>query len=525
MQKADLEFSVTHLAPHLMQLASGGELDDRWSNLFQEHLKRVMKSYANSLQDVSSETRKGLEVLRARYQIMEIVHTRVYERARQFDPKLADVMKQLQDAMKPLFDTAIDTAAAATATPKKRKGSPPSSSSPVRPQSDVCLLSPASDASKAQMQDRPHQKQRPPPDEEDALSPCSFHGTLSNYGDPSQMLSFRSSDSPAWFGSNRKPTRTYSQIHDPRYERERYQKFVGRPGREMTLEQLRDQIQSLLASKERSNRIRSNAAPEQPFETMEEHLYACLMRRHCDPNVVEQWALALFACIQKNSTSYADIAAFGKMLQNKLSENQVLVLDTLKETAKRLLQARLEERISEDETFNVEALWQDWLAAKRYTSLCIDAVVRHMYNDFDADRCMELINPLAGPPGPSMPDIARVALRNFREALLHFHMSLSEFFISDFTEIFWAVGQEHLRSFKGVLSAAQASEVARRMADIPEAKDRQLQDQSITDARAELYEECQSVLGLLQRRKGISFSECVDDLFAGVIEARWKARG
>lgn len=286
-----------------------------------------------------------------------------------------------------------------------------------------------------------------------------------------------------------------------------------RPGRELSLRQLRDIMNSVYASKASYDlKCQEN---KEATETMEQHLYGFLGKRYGLKSVIQEWASAIFKAIEKYSLSKTDVAMFGKILQNSLAESFPSVQDQLSQTAHQLLRSQLEERHHLRPKSEIEALW-------RARSRCgvplveCEEVVRYMYNDADSDELMLRLhvasqNPTAEPQmDPLSPDSIR--MKDMLQVLLSFQMSLTEAFLSDFVQIFRQVDQ----SGDGILNYTGLEELVRRVGYVEQAEEGTDAGTLLMEAKATTYSSLRKFKG------GATFSQCVD-LFTGLISARWGA--
>lgn len=262
------------------------------------------------------------------------------------------------------------------------------------------------------------------------------------------------------------------------------------------------------------------AENREPTETMEQHLYAFLGKRYGTRSVVMEWASAIFKAVQKNAALEADVAVFGKILQNTLAESFPAVQDTLRDTVQQLLRTQLEQRHPQRPAAELEALWRARAKCGVPVAEC-EEVVRYMYNERDSAEVLSRLQASADKRSAElglMPNTVRY--RDLVQSLLSFQVQLTEAFLVDFVRLFREVDADG----DGALDGAQLEELVHRLGrgesgflgeepDSPLAAARA----ALAEARAEAAVQCSGL-------QHATFSECVD-LLTALISARWAARG
>lgn len=254
---------------------------------------------------------------------------------------------------------------------------------------------------------------------------------------------------------------------------------------------------------------------------MEQHLYSFLTKRYVTKPVIMEWASAIFRAIQRFAGSECDVAVFGKILQNSLSESFPAVQDTLRATVQQLLRAQLEQKHSQRSPTEIDALWRDRLRSGVPLNEC-DEVVCYMFNEQDSsDVCSRLKTFAAGRPSP-VSEMPVVPYRDFVQQLLHFQMQLTVDFLSDFVAIFREVDSDD----DGAIADGELEELVDRLADVRNAVSASALEQARTAALESIAkrEEDHNASGGTGTFGRATFSECVD-LFTELISARWAATG
>lgn len=482
LQKEDLE-----AVAQLFDLAGGldGEDEDVWGQRFEQHISTTMQRHVSAVKRLRSGAERQCEQIRAHHELLVVVQERLLERLQSSaQQQVAEPLQQLFEVMASLFQSALQCAMELAAADVER----------VASKTGAPQARPGDGAER-----RPErQEERPPP------SPGASEAGAARAEAP------RPQKAQAAGG------RAYAQIHDARREHARQAKFVGRPPAELDLQQLKDIIRILFTSKkEADQRAKASSAP---CETMEQHFYAWLARQYKSVALVDEWARVIILAIQKYAPTCCEVSTFGKVLQHRLSEDQIGILEALKETLRQLMQKKVKDRHAGMTLFELDIVWRDWQREGVPLGIC-EQVVRHMYNDLDSEEVLPRVRAAASPPDGS-PEVARVSLRELREALGRFQVGLAEFHASDFLRMFGDVNRDAPRSSVGVIQAEQAEQLAAWMADTTEQE-----DLALHGSIEQLAEEYETVRRRLASVSAVTYSECVDDLFAGMISARWDARG
>lgn len=142
------------------------------------------------------------------------------------------------------------------------------------------------------------------------------------------------------------------------------------------------------------------AATKQPKQTMEQYMYTYLNQRYGLKGLIIEWATALINGIKKYSSEDADVALFGRILQNECDEEYRLVHGEVKTAIADILRHKMRKKyrlkpdaevlkmVSEVQGGNIEE-WQ-WLA-----------VIGKMYNEADSKALEDRIKARGG--GKSAP--------------------------------------------------------------------------------------------------------------------------
>lgn len=553
MQRADLDALA-----QLFDLASDGTDESLWAQHFQDHIAQAMRSHGIKLRAGGGVLEQRLELLRARLELQEIVADRLEFRAARVDPGLAQALRELRAASAPLIQEALDpalhrvalgteatlaarTASAHTVGPAagfgaiRREGSEdlqvllgktklggPGDLGACKKRGEPTMYSKAPGL----LQPQPMRKTPGP-----AVAPLPL-ADISRQIDTVRSQGSAPRAVPLVSPRDRDRGNGYALIHDVRRNKERcLVAGAGRPGKEITLRQLRSIIASVCASKVQQDR--RCVELHEPLETMEQHLYSYFSRRYGHKSIVEEWAQAVLHATQRWAPRECDVQVFDKILRNTLAESFATVQETLRSTVQTLLRSNMQQR-TQASPAESEELWRGWVRHGVPLREC-EAVVRYMYNERDSDRVMEQLGTLstdapgAGTSAASAATREPAALVNaavdavevlrykdFLQTLLTFQMNLTEAFLADFGCMFSEVDADNI----GVLSTPQLLELGRRLATLdPDVLPRV--EAASQAALAEAHVAAQAAARSLPCGRA-TFSECVE-LFTRLIAARWAA--
>jgi len=167
---------------------------------------------------------------------------------------------------------------------------------------------------------------------------------------------------------------------------------VGAPltARLGTLRGLREQIGEIYASKLKYDE--RCLASKIPRETMEQHMYTYLWRKHGLKHIVVENASSILQGVQKYSSVDNDVLVFGKILRHEVDEEFRFVQQQLKDTARELLRVLLRGRYPHKPETALQGMLDKRLNGT-IDDLEAQEVVRYMYNDSDADAILDGLAP------------------------------------------------------------------------------------------------------------------------------------
>jgi len=309
--------------------------------------------------------------------------------------------------------------------------------------------------------------------------------------------------------TNAEQSNSYTAIHMSRRERIS-NAGASRPGKDLTLRQLRDIMLSVYSSKAQHD-LRCQETKE-PTETMEQHTYSFLGKRYGLKSVIQEWASAIFRAIQRFASKECDVAVFGKILQNTLAESFPAVQDTIRSTVHQLLRQQLEARHPQRPQAEIENLWRARSRNGVPIAEC-EEVIRYMYNDNDAQAVLGRLQFAAENATQDSEPLTpgSVRYKDLMQVLLSFQMNLTEAFLADFVRIFKQVDSNN----DGIVDSAQLEELVRRVGQVDGIETNSPASTVLMEAKA-------ATANSIRKFRRATFSQCVD-LFTGLISARWAA--
>lgn len=537
MQQNDLK-TVAQLFEKAGAGDTGSGKDDFWERRFEEFVDNAMAEHAARLKQVSgSGAGEKREVWRARQALYGIVEERLDARFKELDADAAEASRQLRDTQAKIFQevlagsgsgvglgggmpmtpanstSGIAAFAAArraasdsnssigrtSVTSRERRGASPSRSAAMTGLTDLIGFDDMTEASVS-----PSTTIRPAFDKVWGTSNTTMRGGPASLGAGPQEAGLTKPHAV--------DIHSYSSMH----QRSLYLKgnslpkdhAVTRPGKSLSLRQIRDIMNAVYASKAQYD-IKCQEQRERT-ETMEQHLYSFLGKRYGLKSVIQEWSTSIFRAIQKFAPTESDVAVFGKILQNTLAESFPSVQDQLRQTVQQLLRSQLEDRHPHRPQAEIEALWRARSRCGVPLPEC-EEVVRYMYNDVDSDEIvLRLRYAAANAPqdsDPLTPDAVR--LKDIMQILLSFQMSLTEAFLSDFVNIFRQVDMNN----DGVLGFDALEDLVRQVGTVKDVEPGTPAGTVLMEAQATTYT-------VVRRfKQGGTFSQCVD-IFTGLISAR-----
>eukprot|EP00928_Gymnodinium_smaydae_P021647 TRINITY_DN1846_c0_g1_i2.p1 TRINITY_DN1846_c0_g1~~TRINITY_DN1846_c0_g1_i2.p1 ORF type:complete len:517 (-),score=134.60 TRINITY_DN1846_c0_g1_i2:971-2521(-) len=500
MRKEDL-----NEAAELFELSSDGQDETFWKSRFQDHVAKCLRKHSNHiLEDMDSHFLR-LDVLKTKSEILEVVGDRLEGRVSRFDRDLANSLHMLRVAKEKIFEEllAVKASMSGGAADRPKRGSfghrlnfgsaagsplvarvrtPGSAASPRVARLGMAAESPG--AGESRNMGSTYSFMHP---WEDAATPAA---------------------SPTMTTLPRGELRTPTKSSAPSAERS---STSHRPAKILSLKQLRSIMAALFASK--SQQDRRCALQHEPQETLEQHLYSFLAKRYGLKSVVQEWAEAIFRTIRKYAPYEVDVLAFGKILQNVLTEGFLCAQETLQNNVQSLLRSGHAELHGHRPSSEVDALWTTRTKDGLSVSECAE-VVRSIYRDQATELVLERLDAAAG-------GAETIRYREFIKLLLKVQMSVMEHFLRDFVSLFREVDDDG----DGIINDAQLHAFITRFGTVGDA-DLDV-DIAHDDPNGVRLQDCTTAaLGAShgEYARGITFSQCAD-LCTEVIRARWKVRG
>jgi len=503
MQRSDLD-----RVAQLFELASDGRDETAWTSRFVENVASAMRKHSSNLRSSNgSASEQRLERFRARFELNEIVADRLQARAAHIDPELAEALHELRMANSHLVSEAF---------------SPSIHLQHIMPDG---LLS--ANVKSKQQQDF-FERQATTRQETPSVTSLFSNATPPPFNRAQSSNGFGSPRSPTnlysspWMSPRTTPSTpgrqrlgSYAVVHETRRCKESLQRppqstvIASRPNKELTLRQLRDVISKVYASK--ANHDKRCAEMQEPRETMEQHLYSFLGKRHGVKTAVEDWARAIFRAIERHAPHECDVAIFGKILQNNLAESFATVQNALCKSVNHLLRECLQETLPQLSPVEIDATARRWMQTG-VPLLESENIVRHMYNEIDSARALQQLRELPLFPsvqkGDGSHNLQLVRHGDLIKTLISFQMQITEEVLGEFVGFFREVDIDD----DGIVSSCQLDELLDRMGSLgglsgPPELQAALQEARVTAEQA------------TGRFKSATFSECVD-LFHELIHTR-----
>lgn len=275
----------------------------------------------------------------------------------------------------------------------------------------------------------------------------------------------------------------------------------------ITLPQLQALVQSVVHSKEEYDNKRQFTGD--PSETMEQHLHTYLNKRYNEYKVVREWVHEIILAIKKYGDQDCEIAVFGKILSNRLSESFTSVQETLKSSVHKLLHGFVAHKNCHRSPAEIDAVMKARLARGVPFSEA-ESVVKYMYNEQDSSVVLRKVKAaVARWSSNSRAEPDSLRYRDLVQILKRFQADLTESFLEDFIGAFKDIDLDA----DGVIQNAEMKNLTQSMmmgfdSDIHAA-----------DATA-LSDAATQVMLIIEERERATYSECVD-IFTDLISARW----
>jgi len=493
----------------LFEKAGDGTDEEKWTEKFQGFVKKAMTEHATRLKSSGSEAEKKAEGFRAKFALFSIVEERLSARCEAQDPGIVQAMKALQEAQGKVFQEVTTVVAETPDTTKKRSSIV--GSTPTTPKGAISFGDSPNLNLQVDMNSSDEGLSSPDAQEQNTITPQA-NTPMS----PNQTADvFRQIKKCNSYAKRHQKTKPLMGFSDGQEGLTKCNTKLS-ACKDLQLPQLMNVIASVYQSKAE---IDSKADPDN-VQPMELHFYSFLAQRY-GLHAVKEWAEAIFKAIRKFCNKEVRVAAFGKILQNRLAEDFPRTLETLSKKLQDSAKEKMEERNVHRTQAEVETLWQAALQGRdRYGLQLSDcsAIVFMLYNDDDSEEVMRRLQQeckknARDSTNHMPPDCIR--LRDLCQVVCIFQMNLTENFLADFITMFDAMNEESdaKGSQAGILECGQLTELVRRLSHMQGLPHAQLAP--LLDAR-------EKATAHALRVKRATFSQCVT-LFSALISARWAA--
>lgn len=506
MQEADLK----NLG-QLFEKAGDGTDEDEWQGRFEDFVKQAMADHATRLKNGLSDAQKQAEAFRAKFSLLGIVEERLNARCEAKDPGISKAMTALQEAQGGLFQEVItaigqipDSTSVQACESKMSQSQNTASSASATTEGALNLSSYGGSPEPLTLQVDFEDLSSPDAPEDDIISPQAV-STVS----PNRPIIFQENKKCNSYAKRHQKTKSVWSVSGQQEGRGNNSSGA----KDLSLMQLMNFIASIYQSKAGCD---SKANPDH-IQPMEMFFYAYLAQ-HYGMHAVKEWAEIVFNAIKKFCDKEVRVAAFGKILQNRLAEDFPRTIETLSKTLQDSFREKIEETNPGE---SAEALWQAAQQGRDRFGLPLSAcgdIILHLYNADDGQEVMRRLQQeckkyVDDTSNALPPDC--IGLRGFCQAVCIFQMNLTENFLSDFISMFNAVNEEVQEgsSSAGTLESGQLTELVRRLSHV----------QGLAHAQsASLLEARERATAHALRVRRATFSQCVN-IFSDLISARWGA--
>lgn len=515
-----------------------------------------MAEHANNLKSCAGEAAQTVETLRARFSLFSIVEERlncVLSVIENVNPKMVQGLKSLQASQtkvfQEMFSFAKEQLSAAMPTvcgicgSSTSKGNSPSvppipGFGPAGSAAFAARCKTANSPRGSNSSASPHTANIDSPMRTGPSNRNGEEGSDVDDTVPANVRSGSQGPSPASERSRSSPTAhaVFSEIRGCNSYAIRHKKTRGfgvysaeestfsfRLSKDqLSIQHLLEIMQSVYDSKDEHN-VRCKERGEH-VQTMEQHFYFYLTRRYGNKSAVQEWASGIYRLIQRYSQKDCQVAVFGKVLQNRLSETFPQVLSTLRSKVHELLREQMEMRSRDRSQAEFDSLWQSFLEGNTPERCCVSIsdvqyIVSELYNGDDSKEVTDRMLQLCSNNDFNFNQAIRpdhIRLRDVCQVLYKFQMNITEAFLADFITMFRKADtlyNSDKMGINGVLNQQQLDELIQCLSFIEE-----LPEASIV--LAEARDKVKTQVRSLQRA---TFSQCVD-LFGVLINARWEAK-
>ncbi|CAD8172766.1 unnamed protein product [Paramecium octaurelia] len=402
--------------------------DDRMRNLFDEHVKNVMKDLSLRLSKDLPVFKAKTHVLRAKYALQELNFNMIIEYAQSLDQKVGAFFQMVHDDHANIFKELTNIILSQDAI------NPVSQYIEKLEKQEYLIKQLESDLQEQQQTIQMCQEEN-----QKYLDLIIRHGKASyDSKQPHQNLQQQQQQAL-------KPTN--KRIDTSAIKEKSLQSSLQNEGSLLStaklipLKQLKEQIQEIYDSKAKYDQKCQET--KQARETMEQHMYTFLNQKYGLKNIIIEQASTLIQSVKRLSQEDNDVCVFGKILRNECDEEFRYVQIQVKQTIAELLRMFLRQKNPLKNMTDIKEMWNQKMQNYLSFDECQE-IVNYMYNQEDSQVLLQKLNQIKLQGN-------KLEYCQFVTSILDFQLFTHEKYLQKFLKLFRQVDAEK----KGYLTDVQ----------------------------------------------------------------------
>ncbi|CAK69530.1 unnamed protein product (macronuclear) [Paramecium tetraurelia] len=402
--------------------------DDRMRNLFDEHVKNVMKDLSLRLSKDLPVFKAKTHVLRAKYALQELNFNMIIEYAQSLDQKVGAFFQMVHDDHANIFKELTNIILSQDAI------NPVSQYIEKLEKQEYLIKQLESDLQEQQQTIQMCQEEN-----QKYLDLIIRHGKAS-YDSKQPQQNLQQQQQQAL-----KPTN--KRIDTSAIKEKSLQSSLQNEGSLLStaklipLKQLKEQIQEIYDSKAKYDQKCQET--KQARETMEQHMYTFLNQKYGLKNIIIEQASTIIQSVKRLSQEDNDVCVFGKILRNECDEEFRFVQIQVKQTIAELLRMFLRQKNPLKNMTDIKEMWNQKMQNYLSFDECQE-IVNYMYNQEDSQVLLQKLNQIKLQGN-------KLEYCQFVTSILDFQLFTHEKYLQKFLKLFRQVDTEK----KGYLTDVQ----------------------------------------------------------------------
>ncbi|CAD8177085.1 unnamed protein product [Paramecium pentaurelia] len=403
--------------------------DDRLRNLFDEHVKNVMKDLSLRLSKDLPAFKAKTHVLRAKYALQELNFNMIIEYTQNLDQKVGALFQMVHDDHANIFKELTNIILSQDTI------NPVSQYIEKLEKQEYLIKQLESDLQEQQQTIQMCQEEN-----QKYLDLIIRHGKA-NYDSKQGYPNLQQQQQQQALKPTNKKIDT-SAIKDKSLQNSlQNEGSLLSTAKLIPLKQLKEQIQEIYDSKAKFDQKCQET--KQARETMEQHMYTYLNQKYGLKNIIIEQASTIIQSVKRLSQEDNDICVFGKILRNECDEEFRFVQIQVKQTIAELLRMFLRQKNPLKNMTDIKEMWNQKIQNYLSFDECQE-IVNYMYNQEDSQVLLQKLNQIKLQGN-------KLEYCQFVTSILDFQLFTHEKYLQKFLKLFRQVDIEK----KGYLTDVQ----------------------------------------------------------------------